>query len=234
VRLGAAAATGLVVLSPWTAYNLGRFEQPVLLSAGTGNVMSAGACDTTYDGDRLGWFDTRCHVGRVAYQPDVDRSVQDSLMRAGAIDYTVDHLGRLPVVVAAREGRTWAFFRLGEQNEQQANAVDVPIWVVWVQTVVFWVSVPLAALGAMLLRRRRIPIYPLLTFPAVAVLTVAVTFGDVRYRAPAEIPLVLLVAAGAVLLVTDRRRGRAAGEMAGPGGADSESAMGHTVRRGTG
>ncbi len=56
-RLGRLAASGLlaiVVISPWTIYNLDRFERPVILSAGGGNAMLAGACDTTFEGELLG------------------------------------------------------------------------------------------------------------------------------------------------------------------------------------
>lgn len=51
-KLGRLAASGLVaivVISPWTIYNLDRFERPVILSAGGGNAMLAGACDTTLE-----------------------------------------------------------------------------------------------------------------------------------------------------------------------------------------
>ena len=201
-RVGAAAAAGLVVIAPWTVYNLGRFEQPVLLSAGSGNAMSAGACDTTFDGDLLGSFDNSCIIVRASLDQRADRTVQDAAQRAEAIDFTRARAGRLPIVVAAREGRTWGLYRVADQIELHAAALDAPASLVWVQTVAFWASVPLAVCGAVLLRRRRIPLTPLLAFPAVAALTVAVTFGDIRYRAPADVPLVLLVAAAVVLLAT--------------------------------
>ena len=44
-----------------------------------------------------------------------------------------------------------------------------------------------AVVGAVFARRRRIPIYPMLAFPAAIILSVAFTIGAVRYRAPAEI-----------------------------------------------
>jgi hypothetical protein len=43
-------------------------------------------------------------------------------------------------------------------------------------------------------RRRHIPVYPLLAFPLVVVWMILLTIGSVRYRAPAEIPLVMLAA----------------------------------------
>ena len=68
------------------------------------------------------------------------------------------------------------------------------MWVFRAGFVAYWMLVPFAVAGAVIARRRRIPIYPLLVFPVVVVLTVLFTIGAVRYRAPAEIPLVILAA----------------------------------------
>ena len=58
----------------------------------------------------------------------------------------------------------------------------------------YWALVPLAALGVVVLRRRRVAVYPLLVFVLVAALAAAVTFGETRYRATAEVPIVVLAA----------------------------------------
>ena len=63
-----------------------------------------------------------------------------------------------------------------------------------------------AAAGAVIARRRGIPIYPLLAFPAIVLLSVLLTIGQTRYRAPAEISLTLLAA---VAIETGLRRWRA-------------------------
>jgi uncharacterized membrane protein YoaK (UPF0700 family) len=62
--------------------------------------------------------------------------------------------------------------------------------------------------GVVVLRRRRIPVLPLLA-PIISVaLTVSVTFGETRYRALAEVSLVVLsaVAVDAALRALGRRR----------------------------
>ena len=46
----------------------------------------------------------------------------------------------------------------------------------------------------MLLRRRGVPILPLIAFPVLVLITTVVTFGLVRYRATAEPSLVILAA----------------------------------------
>ena len=55
---------------------------------------------------------------------------------------------------------------------------------------------PFAIVGFVSARRRRIPVYPLLAFCATVLIAVVPTIGAVRYRAPAEIALVLLAATG--------------------------------------
>jgi hypothetical protein len=53
-------------------------------------------------------------------------------------------------------------------------------------------------------------VYPLLVFPLSVVISVALTIGATRYRAPAEIPLVLLAAVGVDQLARIWQRRRAA------------------------
>lgn len=213
-RVALAGALVLALLAPWTVYNLGRFDRPVLLSAGSGNAMLAGACDATFSGDLLGGYAVGCVIQRPDLFEDADRTVEDAGQRAAALDYTLDHLDRLPVVVLAREGRSWSVYRPAQQVDIHAEAVAVRPAVIWVQVVSFWLLLPLAVAGALLLRRRRIPVYPLLAFPAVAVVSTAITFGDIRYRAPAEISVVLLASFAVDIALAGRSR-RNADELTG-------------------
>jgi hypothetical protein len=113
-------------------------------------------------------------------------------MRSEAIRYSLDHADRLPAVILAREGRTWSAFRLGQQAAFQSTALSVPEPVVWTQVVAFWISVPLAVAGVVALRRRSIVVYPLVAMVGLTAFAAAVTLGDLRYRAPAEVAIVVL------------------------------------------
>jgi xanthosine utilization system XapX-like protein len=69
------------------------------------------------------------------------------------------------------------------------------------------------------LRRRRVPLTPLLAVLGAVALTVGFVYGTTRFRAPAEVPLVLVGSVGidAVIRkvagrVHDRRRARAGDE----------------------
>jgi hypothetical protein len=52
----------------------------------------------------------------------------------------------------------------------------------------------LAVGGAFVLRRRRVPVFPLVAVGLDVVATVLVSFGQTRYRTPVEVSLVLLAA----------------------------------------
>ena len=106
-----------------------------------------------------------------------------------------DNLSRVPVVAAARIGRTFSVFRPFQQVHFEAERLS-PLWVVRGGLFSFWLLAPFAVLGGVVARRRRIPIYPILVFFAVVLLAVTFAIGAVRYRAPAEVPLALLAAVG--------------------------------------
>jgi len=195
-RLALAGVTIVVVISPWTIYNLDRLDRPVVLSAGAGNSLIVSSCDEAFGGDLMGSYSVDCYF-RAADQVgdevgDVDRTVQDVEFRRIAMDYTLDHLDRLPAVVLAREGRSWSFFEPRQQTYMQGEQLGIHPDVILVQILLFWVLAVLAVMGAIDLRRRGVALYPLLAFPAIVVLTTATTFGDLRYRAPAEITIALL------------------------------------------
>ena len=74
----------------------------------------------------------------------------------------------------------------------------------------YFVLVPLAIGGGVVLWRRRVRIWPLLVQPALVTVVAALTFGITRYRAGAEITLVVLAAVAIVAAVEWALRSRAA------------------------
>jgi hypothetical protein len=61
---------------------------------------------------------------------------------------------------------------------------------------VYYILVPFAVVGLVAMRRRRTPIWPVLALFVIATFAAATTFGVTRYRAPAEVGLVLAAAIG--------------------------------------
>jgi hypothetical protein len=53
---------------------------------------------------------------------------------------------------------------------------------------------PAAAVGVVILRRRRVALLPLLAFAVVVTIGTALTYGFTRFRASAEVSIVLLAA----------------------------------------
>ena len=62
----------------------------------------------------------------------------------------------------------------------------------WLGFATFWLLVPFAGYGAILLRRRRVRLTPLLAQLIVVTVTAAAIYGLVRFRVPAEISIVVL------------------------------------------
>lgn len=56
VRLVVSGVVTLLVIAPWVAWNLSRFNEPVYLSTGAGAVLNTASCDQTYYGSNLGYY----------------------------------------------------------------------------------------------------------------------------------------------------------------------------------
>ncbi len=175
----------VVVLAPWTVRNWIVFDQPVLVATNSGTAIAGANCDETYAGDRLGgwWPDCiRSHPGNEAeHHSD---ALKDGLR------YAKNHAGRLPAVLAARLGRVWSVydpFQIPEGRSPRVQKAGV---------ILFFLLVPLAVAGGLALRRRGVGIWILIAPLVVVSVTALVTYGNVRFREPAELSVVVLAAVG--------------------------------------
>ena len=193
--LAVSIVVAAAVIAPWTAYNASRFKEPVLLSHELGPTLLEANCDAVYSGSRLGYKSEECRSAspndRVG--PGNDGSTRDAAMRREATDYVRDHLSRLPLVVLAREGRAWDVFRPIQQMRFEAGRGTRPP-VMGLAFVAFWALSISAVFGVIVLRRRHVPLFPLIALPLTAAIGIALTFGSPRYRAPADVSIVLLAA----------------------------------------
>ena len=193
VRLtGVAVAMALLVVAPWVVFNTTRFDRPVFLANGDTGVLTGTNCKETYSGHLLGsWFglctfsDYRMH--------DAPLSLSRHATQSQAFQYMRDHLDRLPLVVSARVGRAWSVFR-PFQAADDSTREGRPYWASVAGLVMLWVLVPMAIVGAVVLRRRRVSLIPVLAPIAVVTLNAAAFYGLVRFRAPAEVSIVVLAA----------------------------------------
>jgi len=147
-------------------------------------------------------------TGRVAGYPDqaLDESQRDRVPRQGAIDYTLDNLDRLPVVMAARVGRLWDVYQPAESIDFNAVVEGRGLWPSRLGLAAYAALLPFAVAGTVRLWRRRIPLSPLLAMPVIVTVTAAFTFGITRYRAPADAVLVVLAGVGLDWILGRMRR----------------------------
>jgi 4-amino-4-deoxy-L-arabinose transferase-like glycosyltransferase len=177
------------VLAPWTIRNLRTFEEPVLIS-NNGSAVAVGAnCERTYYGDLIGSWAYSCFTGPV----HGDESQVSVIYRERGLRYARDHLGRLPLVVAARAGRALEVYRPGQNIFLQSNE-GRGARTARVGVGMFWLLIPLAIAGVVLLRRRGRPIWILVAPIAMATFTCLAVYGSTRLRVAAEPSLVVLAA----------------------------------------
>ena len=204
--LGVMALVGALLVGPWVVRNLTTFEEPTYLGTGFGLVLAYGNCDRTYSGELLGYWSPDCGFER--YAPRTEESVVDLRARKQGTTYIGDHLTRLPVVAAARVGRVWSVFRptqnvhLNAFYERRGDAAS------WAVLVGYYLLLPFAIGGLVVMRRRRVPIFPMIAIAVSVTITVALSFGITRYRAPVD--AVLPVLAAVALDALWRRRDRPA------------------------
>ena len=226
-RFALCTAAFIAVVTPWFGYNLTRFDRPVPVSLGLGYTMMVSNCGPTYHGDRLGFFDARCGFREKALRLP-DRSDADAEMREIGVRYARRHAGRLPVVVAVRELRTFGLYRPVQQvrfhqvekgtqaGESLAEAkrlthepnTGVGRFAPYLWIVSGWVTMAAAILGGIVLHRRGVRVYPLVVIVVPVVVATALAFGQPRYRAAAEVAFVVLTAVAADEVVGRLRRNR--------------------------
>jgi peptidoglycan/LPS O-acetylase OafA/YrhL len=190
-QLAAAGAVAAVVIAPWVGYNMARFERPTTLSAQFDQTLGTANCDDVYYGDRIGYWQLQC-IQRVEHLVgEGDASAQGRGFQRIAREYVSDHADRVPYVVAARVGRTFGVFATQNQIEIDKSVESKEIQLSKAG-VVTWFAVAVAgALGLVGLRRAGRPIFPLLAVVGSVVVTVAVIYGNTRFRLPAELALMI-------------------------------------------
>lgn len=219
---------GLALMSPWLVYNNLRFEKPVTISAVTGTVMMAGACDEAWSGPSMGFW-ANCFLARGLDEeieeilpgtwPDdeadrvyYDESVVDEFNREKAIEYYLDNWRDYPQVAFARIGRSLEFFRVSHTLQMQYRVEGRWEEPSTIGLGIYYALVPFTVVGALLLRRRRIRLTPLLSMWPMIMLASATTFGLTRYRVPVDVAMIVL---GSVAISWVFHRLRAEGALRG-------------------
>ena len=189
IGLGTLAA--LVVVAPWVGYNLSRFQKPVFISSGLGVTLASANCPATYSGAFEGYWQWECAL-RAPVDQNRDESVQGSEAQHYAMQIIAAHSNRIVPVEFARLGRAFGFFHPLQQMRLDAAVETRPHHWAIAGLLMYYALVALSIPGAVLLRRRHVPITPLVAVGLTVVVSVTIAFGTTRYRSPFEISLVLL------------------------------------------
>jgi hypothetical protein len=136
--------------------------------------------------------------------PPGDESQVDHTFQHEAEDYVRGHERRLPAVILARVGRLWNLYHpfqtarftaprchAGQVCPATEDLSEIHAWI-WS----FYGLVPFAVIGAVMVKRRRKILYPLLSLAVVVTVVAIVEAGVLRFRAPFEDAFVILAGIG--------------------------------------
>ncbi len=212
----ACAAGCALVLGPWLIRNEVALHRFPLISTNGGLTAPAANCEQTFFGRYTGFVSLSC-AERIPACENITAEVPLSgCLEQTAVTFVENHKRRLPVVLIARVGRAFQLFQYNE---------DLYYASTWARTRTFTIAgllmyallLPLAVGGALLLRRRRAALLPVLALLALGIVVPASSFGFSRYRVAADIAIVLLAAVtmDQALMRSDRRIRHVPGATAG-------------------
>ena len=202
--LGAGAGCTVLVIAPWVGFNLSRFSHPVFISDRFGVTVAAANCEASWHGPLRGYWSMPCAAQAAAGVRGDESAVDPVALRRG-VRYVTDHIGGLPSIEAARLGRTFGFYRPLQQIDIDSFVEGRPrVWAL-VGLGMFYALAVGAVAGAVVLRRRGVPLFPVAAVLADVVVAVLLTYGQTRFRATLEPMLVILTAVALVTLIWRER-----------------------------
>jgi 4-amino-4-deoxy-L-arabinose transferase-like glycosyltransferase len=180
-----------VVVFPWVGYNLSRFDRVVTISDGLGPTLLSANCGETYSGPAEGYWSFDCLKNHQP-NPSVDESVNNARDQSIAMSYIRSHVADLPRVTLARIGRGLGLYQPMEQVRFDSVIETRPYhW--WLTGLyVYYGLLVLSVGGSFILRRRKIPIFPLWAIALDVLFVFIVSFGQPRYRVTLEVSLTIL------------------------------------------
>jgi 4-amino-4-deoxy-L-arabinose transferase-like glycosyltransferase len=213
----ASFGVGAAVMAPWIGFNLTRFQKPVLMSNGIGSVLMVANCDQTYSGALFGYWSIDCAAGLQNLKGD--ESQKEAVWRKRGLDYIKGHESRYPIVTAARVARMWDIWspqRIVQGIKFDGLLEGRGIWQSQLATDQYFLLLPFAVAGLVVLRRRRKPILPFVAIAGVITFTAATTFGITRYRAPVDAMLPVLAGVAVFAAIDAWRRPRQPAQLIPP------------------
>jgi hypothetical protein len=166
--------------------------------------MAVSNCDQAWHGEFRGFWYMPC--ASAVTPPPGDQSQEGVFWRKRALNYIGDHLDEVPGVLVAKVGRVWGFYRPIQQwSLEELEGHDR--WVAQIASGFYYVLMPFAIYGLVRIKRRGLPISPLVAMAALVTIAAMITFGNTRYRAQAEVAIVTAAAVGIEAVWSRRRDG---------------------------
>jgi 4-amino-4-deoxy-L-arabinose transferase-like glycosyltransferase len=188
-ELGVAVVVAAAVVTPWTLRNLRTFDHPVPIAVNGEEVIGTANCNLAWYGPLVGFWDFGCYHGF----PPGDESDRAAYFAHQGVTYIGQHLGRAPVVVAARVGRIWDVYR-PIQNTTLDTIEGRDVRISRAGLAAYAALMPLALVGAVILRRRGVSVVVFAGLAATVTAVAVYAYGSTRFRTPAEVAVVLLAA----------------------------------------
>lgn len=197
-----AVATLALVVTPWAVRNDVRVGTPAIATLSTATTISGANCQSTYAGPLLGYWDPTCLDEQ--RRGTLDEATWNSRETQYGLDYARAHVSRMPLVVVARELRVLGLFHPLAQARLDATETRSYRW----QLLAWAAWLPVMGLGALgllrIARARGRAALPLFGVVAAVAITVAVSYGNARFRTACE--PVFLVGAAELLASSGSRR----------------------------
>jgi hypothetical protein len=192
----------VLLLGGWTVRTATRLDAVVPLTTNSGTLLAGANCDEVFTGARTGQWSLRCATASLP-DPITDEAAAAASMRRAGLRYAGGHIDRVPMVATVRVLRTFGAWDVRGQLRYESFEGRPYGWL-WAGWLVHLVVVLLAVFGAVVLRRRRRPLWLLLTPIGVVVVTAALAYGNQRFRALAEPSLLVLAGTGVAALLATR------------------------------
>jgi 4-amino-4-deoxy-L-arabinose transferase-like glycosyltransferase len=187
---GLAVVVAVAPMVPWFARNFIVFHQPVFLSDQLPITLASANNQDAYYGPLTASWCYTCLLG-THFPRTQSEAGASSYWDARAKHYIESHEGRAAVVAVERAGLEWDLYAPFRQaNQDFLEGWPTPVsdaWLIW-----FYPLAALAVGGAVIVRRRRLPLFPLAAMFILPTVAAVVTYGNYRFRSEGEVALVVL------------------------------------------
>lgn len=196
LRSALAGLIPVLLVAAWVVRNQIEVGYPVPIGVNSWTAIGGANCDSTYHGELLGSWDSHCLHLADRQRQGLGEVSGGIVTRDDAERYVRAHLSRLPVVLAAREGRTFGLYQPWRELRAEAffesRDYTVSKWGYYM----YLALVPLAVAGGWLSRHRlgRRKVILLCGPIAMVFVTSLIGYGNQRFRIAAEPTLVLFAA----------------------------------------